>query len=58
MSVLWHCPYSVTIPYLRNKLNWLNTEDPINYKILKILKNTITYNLPYNLRNKIKLISL
>ena len=46
--------YTTSITDLRNKLNWLNTEDSINYKILTILKNTITYNLPYNLRNKIK----
>ena len=39
---------------LRNKHNWLNTEDSINYKILTIPKKIITYNLPYNLRNKIK----
>ena len=44
--------YTNSITDLRNKLNWLNTEDFINYKILK---KTITYNLPYNLRNKIKL---
>ena len=35
-------------------VNWLNTEGSINYTILTILKKTITYNLPYNLRNKIK----
>ena len=43
--------YTTSITDLRKKLNWLNTEDSINYKILK---KTITYNLPYNLRNKIK----
>ena len=41
--------------YTRNKLNWLNTEDSITYKIFIILKKTITYNLPYHLCNKIKL---
>ena len=46
--------HTTSITDLRNKLNWLNTEDSINYKILTILKKTITYNLPYNLRNKIK----
>ena len=46
--------YTTSITDLRKKLNWLNTEDSINYKILTILKKTITYNLPYNLRNKIK----
>ena len=40
---------------LRNKLNCINTEDSINYKILTILKKTIAYNLLYTLRNKIKL---
>ena len=46
--------YTTSITDLRKKLNWLNTEDSINYRILTILKKTITYNLPYNLRNKIK----
>ena len=46
--------YTTRITDLRNKLNWLNTEDSINYKILTIFKKTITYNLSYNLRNKIK----
>ena len=51
---LHNTDYTTSITDLRNKLNWLNTEDSINYKILIILKKTITYNLPYNLRNKIK----
>ena len=46
--------YTTSITDLRNKLNWLNTEDSINYKIPTILKKSITYNLTYNLRNKIK----
>ena len=46
--------YTTSITDLRNKPNWLNTEDSINYKILTIFNKTITYNLPYNLRNKIK----
>ena len=36
--------YTTSITDLRTKLNWLNTEDSINYKILTILKKTITYN--------------
>ena len=51
---LQNTDYTTSITDLRKKLNWLNTEDSINYKILTILKKTITYNLPYNLRNKIK----
>ena len=38
--------YTTSITDLCIKLNWLNTEDSFNYKILK---KTITYKLPYNL---------
>ena len=37
--------YTNSITDLRNKPNWLNTKDSINYKILTILKKTITYNV-------------
>ena len=48
------CYYTLYIHSHTYTLYQLEKEDYINYKILTILKKTITYNLPYTLRNKIK----
>ena len=41
--------YTTSITDLCNKLNWLNIEESINYKILTILKKIllITYHIIY-----------
>ena len=41
--------YSTSIPDLRLRLNWMTTANSIDYKILTILKKTLTYDQPHNL---------
>ena len=45
--------YTTSITELRNKLKWLLTSKNIEYKMLNILHNTISTNLPNNLKTKI-----
>ena len=42
--------YSTSITELRQRLNWMTTSDSIDYKLLTILKKTLTYEQPHALR--------
>ena len=42
--------YSTCITELRQQLNWMTTSDSIDYKLLTILKKTLTYKQPHALR--------
>ena len=42
--------YTTSITDLRLRLNWMTTANSINYKLLTILKKTLTYDQPHNLR--------
>ena len=39
--------YSTRITELRQRLNWMTTTDSIDYKLLTILKETLTYEQPH-----------
>ena len=42
--------YSTSVTELRQRLNWMTTTDSIDYKLLTILKKTLTYEQPHALR--------
>ena len=42
--------YTTSITDLRLRLNWMTTANSIDYKLLTILKKTLTYDQPHNLR--------
>ena len=42
--------YTSSITDLRLRLNWMTTANSIDYKLLTILKKTLTYDQPHNLR--------
>ena len=42
--------YSTSITELRQRLNWMTTTDFIDYKLLTLLKKTLTYEQSYALR--------
>ena len=42
--------YSTSVTELRQRLNWMTTTDSIDYKLLTILKKTLTYEQPHVLR--------
>ena len=42
--------YSTSVTELRQRLNWMTTTDSIDYKLLTIIKKTLTYEQPHALR--------
>ena len=44
------CDYITSIMDLLLRLTWMTTSNYINYKLLTILKKTLTYDQPHNLR--------
>ena len=47
---LYRNDYSTSITELRQRLNWMSNTDSIDYKLLTILKKTLTYEQPHALR--------
>ena len=47
--------YTTSITDLRLRLNWMTTANSIDYKLLTILKKTLTYDQPHNLRQVINM---
>ena len=47
---LYRNDYSTSITELRQRLNWISNTDSIDYKLLTILKKTLTYEQPHALR--------